>query len=467
MLPNIKVIKAGACTTIQDLGRIGYQKFGIPVAGVMDEFSASIANFLVGNKKEEAVLELTYLGPTLLFQEDMLISITGADVSPKINNIPAALWESITVKKGDTLSFGSVKSGVRAYIAFAGSIDVPVVNGSKSTLMKSKIGGFQGRMLQNGDELAVQVRENAQPKKLPTQYIPSYPHTNDIFVCLGPQDDYFTEQGIADFFHTEYHITANADRMGIRLDGAAIAHKEKADIISDAAVMGSIQVPADGKPIVLMADRQTTGGYTKIGTVIKEDIIKLAQMGPKDTIRFHHISLEDAQKKYHAFYQHLEKIRCSIQTEQAIPECSTSSAHTIIDSVLPALMQGNSSVRKFKVTIDGITHIVAVEELTQTAAATIAGTQDDTAINAKEKITMPIAGTIAKIAVKKGERVKAGSLLFVFEAMKMENEVCAPCDGTIGSVYKTAGEAADADELVLVIRAEGLIPRRLRRNEGY
>ncbi|MGP1431380.1 MAG: biotin-dependent carboxyltransferase family protein [Treponema sp.] len=310
---SIKVIRPGVCTTIQDLGRIGYQKFGIPVAGVMDEFAASVANFLVGNERNEAVLEITYLGPTLAFQKEMLIGIAGADVSPKLNGTPVPVWESFTVTKDDVLSFGSVKSGVRAYIAFAGSIDVPPVNGSKSTLMKSKIGGFQGRMLQAGDELAICVRHGSVPQRLPARFIPVYPHSNDISVCLGPQDDYFTEQGIADFFRQPYTITANADRMGIRLDGAAVAHKTKADIISDAAVIGSIQVPADGKPIILMADRQTTGGYAKIGTVIKEDIIKLAQMASKDTVQFCRISMEDAQQKYRAFYQKLEEIQKTLQ----------------------------------------------------------------------------------------------------------------------------------------------------------
>ena len=310
---SIKVIRPGACTTIQDLGRIGYQKFGIPVAGVMDEFAASVANFLVGNERNEAVLEITYLGPTLAFQEEMLIGIAGADVSPKLNGVPVPVWESFAVKKDDVLSFGSVKSGVRAYIAFAGSIDVPPVNGSKSTLMKSKIGGFQGRMLQAGDELAICVRHGSVPQRLPARFMPVYPHSNDISVCLGPQDDYFTEQGIADFFRQPYTITANADRMGIRLDGAAVAHKTKADIISDAAVIGSIQVPADGKPIILMADRQTTGGYAKIGTVIKEDIIKLAQMASKDTVQFRRISMEDAQQKYRAFYEKLEEIQKALQ----------------------------------------------------------------------------------------------------------------------------------------------------------
>ena len=419
---SIKVIRPGACTTIQDLGRIGYQKFGIPVAGVMDEFAASVANFLVGNERNEAVLEITYLGPTLAFQEEMLIGIAGADVSPKLNGVPVPVWESFTVKKDDVLSFGSVKSGVRAYIAFAGSIDVPPVNGSKSTLMKSKIGGFQGRMLQAGDELAICVRHGSVPQRLPARFIPVYPHSNDISVCLGPQDDYFTEQGIADFFRQPYTITANADRMGIRLDGAAVAHKTKADIISDAAVIGSIQVPADGKPIILMADRQTTGGYAKIGTVIKEDIIKLAQMASKDTVQFRRISMEDAQQKYRAFYQKLEEIQKALQDSANIGAKSNTA-----DTVETASSRGAGSVP---------------------SGAQSTGTATNTAA-VKETICLPVPGTLSKIAVKTGDTVNEGDLLFTFEAMKMENDMTAPCSGTVGRIYKTVGDSSDTGEPVL------------------
>ena len=422
---SIKVIRPGACTTIQDLGRIGYQKFGIPVAGVMDEFAASVANFLVGNERNEAVLEITYLGPTLAFQEEMLIGIAGADVSPKLNGAPVPVWESFLVKKDDVLSFGSVKSGVRAYIAFAGAIDVPLVNGSKSTLMKSKIGGFQGRMLQAGDELSICVRQGAVPQRLPAPFIPVYPHSNDISVCLGPQDDYFTEQGIADFFRQPYTITANADRMGIRLDGVAVAHTAKADIISDAAVIGSIQVPADGKPIILMADRQTTGGYAKIGTVIKEDIIKLAQMASKDTVQFRRISMEEAQQKYRAFYEKLEEIRqrlhalCSTGANCCTAGCT--------DAVAKAAAGSN-----------GAAPVGAQSTGTATSTASV-----------KETICLPVPGSISKIAVKTGDAVKEGDLLFTFEALKMENDMTAPCFGTVGRIYKTAGDSSDTGEPVL------------------
>ncbi len=312
MCGSVKVLKGGVCTTVQDLGRIGFQKFGMPVAGVMDEFAASVANFLAGNDRGEAVLEVSYFGLSLEFQEAMMVGIAGADLGAKLNGTACGNWRSIHVQKGDVLNFSSLRSGARCYAAFAGSIDVPFVSGSRSTLMKSKIGGLDGRMLQAGDVLSVHVRTGEKERRLADEFIPKYAHSAELSVCLGPQDDYFTEKGIRTFFETPYYITARASRMGICLDGEKIEHKERADIISDAVVIGSIQVPADGKPIVLMADRQTTGGYPKIATVIKADIGKLAQMGLKDCVQFRRISVEDAQKEYRLFYHRLEEIRQSL-----------------------------------------------------------------------------------------------------------------------------------------------------------
>lgn len=302
-MSNIKVVMGGILTTVQDYGRIGYQKFGISVAGVMDEYSYAMANALVGNKKGEAVLEATYFGPILKFEEDIVVAITGANMSPKVDNQPVNMYESILVKAGSTLSFGKLLSGVRTYIAFGGEIDVPVVNGSKSTLLKSKMGGFEGRGLKPKDELTIKVNKKAEAgRKLPEKYIPSLNKFNVIRVVLGPQDDYFTEEGINTLFRSGgYTLTKDMDRMGMRLNGEALESKDGADIISDGAVMGSIQVPSNGLPIILMADRQTTGGYTKVGTVIREDLPKLAQMAALNKLCFERISLEESQKKYKAY----------------------------------------------------------------------------------------------------------------------------------------------------------------------
>ena len=296
-MSSIDVINGGILTTIQDSGRYGYQELGIPTSGVMDDYNYRLANILVGNKLDEAVFEMTFFGPTLKFNENLIIAITGSNMNPKINGELAPMYETIKVKKGDTLQFGKVNEGIRSYLAFGGSIDVPVVNGSKSTHIKTKMGGIEGRALKAKDEINIKKSKEKTMRKIPEKYIPKISHCNILRIVLGPQDDYFTEKGIHDLFRSGgYQVTKDFDRMGIRLKGTAIEHKETADIISDGTTFGSIQVPANGQPIILVADRQTTGGYTKIGNVITADLHKLAQMTFLDKVLFQEIKIEEAQK---------------------------------------------------------------------------------------------------------------------------------------------------------------------------
>ncbi|MFR8926674.1 5-oxoprolinase subunit C family protein [Peptoniphilus senegalensis] len=296
-MSSIDVINGGILTTIQDSGRYGYQELGIPTSGAMDDYNFRLANILVGNKLDEAVLEMTYFGPTLKFNEDLTLAITGSDMSPKINGQAIPMFETIKVKAGDTLQFGKVNEGIRSYLAFGGSIDVPMVNGSKSTHIKTKMGGIDGRALKAKDTLNIKKSREKTMRRIPEKYLPKFSHCNILRVVLGPQDDYFTEKGIHDLFRSGgYQVTKDFDRMGIRLKGTEIEHKETADIISDGTNFGSIQVPANGQPIILVADRQTTGGYTKIGNVITPDLPKLAQMTFLDKVLFQKVTIEEAQK---------------------------------------------------------------------------------------------------------------------------------------------------------------------------
>lgn len=296
-MSSIDVMNGGILTTIQDSGRYGYQELGIPTSGVMDDYNYRLANILVGNNLDEAVLEMTYFGPTLKFNEDLTLAITGSDMNPKINGAAAPMFETIKVKAGDTLQFGKVNEGVRGYIAFGGSIDVPLVNGSKSTHIKTKMGGMSGRALKAKDTLDIKKSKEKTMRRIPEKYLPKFNHCNVLRVVLGPQDDYFTEKGIHDLCRSGgYQVTKDFDRMGIRLKGTAIEHKETADIISDGTNFGSIQVPANGQPIILVADRQTTGGYTKIANVITPDLPKLAQVSFLDKILFQEVTIEEAQK---------------------------------------------------------------------------------------------------------------------------------------------------------------------------
>lgn len=314
-MAKISVLQGGMLTTIQDRGRVGYQQYGIPTSGAMDEYSYELANALVGNPRGEAVLEITYMGPILQFEEDVVLAITGANLSPMVDGLPLSMYESHRMKAGSTLSFGRVMEGVRAYVAFGGELDVPVISGSKSTFVKSKIGGYEGRALKAGDALSLKINPLATSGKvLSERFIPRFDKSVEIRALLGPQDEYFTEKGIQSFFNEKgYLLSKHVDRMGIRLEGEAIEHKDGADIVSDATVLGNVQVPSDGLPIILMADRQTTGGYTKIATVIREDIAKLAQLGPGDRIIFREISLDEAQKRYREFEERLQRVFQSLR----------------------------------------------------------------------------------------------------------------------------------------------------------
>ena len=284
----IRVIKSGIMTTVQDAGRWGYQAFGITVAGAMDMKAYKVANLLVGNELTDAALEMTVLGGEYEFTSDCLVAITGADMNATLNDLPVANWSSFKVAAGDILRLGFVVTGCRAYLAVSGGLDVPVVLGSRSTHTRSKIGGYQGRTLQNGDELQILPRRSSHCSSinLPKDFVPNYPNEIAVRVILGAQQEAFTVDGIKTLFSGEYTITADADRMGYRLEGAKVEHVDSADIVSDALSAGAIQVPAHGMPIIMMADRQTTGGYTKIGAVIGADLGVLAQAKPGDKVRF-------------------------------------------------------------------------------------------------------------------------------------------------------------------------------------
>ncbi len=321
---GIRILKGGMLTTVQDLGRTGYQSQGISVSGVMDVRSFKLANLLLDNPENEAVLEITLIGPTLEFTSASIISITGGDFSPTINDEPVEMYKAIYVNKGDVLKFGSARTGSRGYIAFGSYLDIPVVMGSRSTNLKSGQGGFKGRKLEAGDYIGFRKKCQYLPFFLSRKLKPEPFDQQEavLRVVMGPQDDKFSKQGIETFLNSEYVVTGEFDRMGCRMDGAFIAPKETSDIISDGIVFGSIQVPSHGKPIVLLADRQTTGGYAKIATVVSVDIPKLVQRKPDHKIRFSAVSVEEAQKLYLEEINELEKLRDSIHVPcKEVLEC--------------------------------------------------------------------------------------------------------------------------------------------------
>jgi antagonist of KipI len=294
------VIKPGLLTTIQDLGRKGYQKYGLAVSGAVDHYAHRMANILVGNQENAATLEVTLIGPTLHVNENRIIAITGADLTPYVNNTPVPLWHSFTVNKGDTLSFKGYRSGCRAYIAVAGGIKVEDTLGSKSTDLISGVGGYFGRGLVKSDMIhAYEWRPYKKYflRRLSPELVPTYSKKVNLRIILGPQDDAFTKNGIDTLLSAEYSVTKDADRMACRLDGPKIEHKIGADILSEGMFMGAIQVPKSGKPILFQAGRPSVGGYTKVGGVITVDLPKVAQLKPSDSVTFEQVTLQEAQER--------------------------------------------------------------------------------------------------------------------------------------------------------------------------
>lgn len=314
-----EVLDGGFLTTVQDLGRYGYQQFGMPPSGAMDAFSLTVANVLVGNPSDAAGLEVTYTGPRLRALRSILVAVTGADFSPRINGRAVHQWESLQMNEGDILEFGLPSTGSRCYIAVCGGISVPKVMGSRSTYARGKVGGLGGRRLVAGDRIPAFIPPGEAHTRVGSgRFVP--PHLRPtcagellVRAVPGPQDDYFTERGLETFFGEAYRVTEQADRMGLRLKGPQLQHRGKTDIISDGIPAGAVQVPGDGQPIVMLADRQTTGGYPKIATVIGADLHLLGQARPGDTVRFKRVTVEEAREAWRAHVETLRLIGQSIK----------------------------------------------------------------------------------------------------------------------------------------------------------
>lgn len=307
-------------TTVQDLGRCGYMASGFQQSGAMDRFAAEAANLLVDNSEKDGVLEMTMLGVKVYFDEDNVIAITGAEFTPTVTDFETGevtelpMNRAIRIKKGDVLDCGSAKSGLRGYLAVAGGFDIAPVMGSMSTNLKCKTGGFEGRKLMAGDVIPLHHPQGWLFSMVGRVYEPKKraDGTVTIHVIPGPQDDYFSDKGKNTFYSEVYSVTADSDRMGIKLDGAPVESIDGVDIISDGIVAGSVQIPSAGKPIIMMADRQTTGGYAKIATVITSDLPLLAQLRPGGTLRFKKVDLQYAVKRIKADKKALKKLQTNI-----------------------------------------------------------------------------------------------------------------------------------------------------------
>jgi biotin-dependent carboxylase-like uncharacterized protein len=292
----IRILDPGPQTTVQDLGRVGQLRYGIPPSGPMDVQSFVIANRLVGNADGAAGLEATLMGPRFTVEVACAVAVTGAEAPVTINGKEAEPWTTLALSPGDTVRVAAARAGVRVYVAFSGGLDVPPVLGSRATYLRGRLGGLEGRSLKRDDGLRLLPAPRPARRRLAPAELPTFETETEVRVVLGPQADRFTTEGLATFLGGPYEMLPQSDRMGARLKGARIAHVHGHDIISDGIALGSIQVPGDGQPIVLLVDRQSTGGYTKIATVGSFDIGRLGQVKPGQRVRFRAVDVAEAHR---------------------------------------------------------------------------------------------------------------------------------------------------------------------------
>jgi antagonist of KipI len=318
-------------STLQDRGRYGFQHLGVPVSGAMDFFSHRIANILVDNDADEATLEITLLGPRLRFDDEALIALCGADLSPAIDGIPVPEGKPVRVRAGAVLDFGACVAGCRACLAIHGGFDVPVVMGSRSTYETAGLGGLHGRALRQHDVLpvgpakaspypglALELAGSSQPFCAPkwsvNQHIEKLGRSPQIVrIVAGRHWDAFPAAARTALTDSGFRVAADSNRMGCRLEGPGILADGALEILSEAVTFGTIQIPASGQPIVLMADRQTVGGYPKIAEVIGVDLHLLAQLRPGDQLRFELVSLAQAQALWLKREQEIITIRAAVE----------------------------------------------------------------------------------------------------------------------------------------------------------
>jgi antagonist of KipI len=328
---TLRIAGAGLQTTVQDLGRPDHQRDGVPGGGAMDRSALRVGNALVGNDDGAAALEATLIGPAIAFDDPTLIAITGGNLDPTIDGEPAPMWRAMCVPRGATLRFGRPKVGCRAYVAIAGGVDVPLIFGSRSTYLRAQFGGHEGRALRVSDVL--RIREPAPIAEQIAALVRAghdegavavaswsaghtlrmrYSSEAVVRLIAGAHAELLAAPSRTKLFSASFNVSSSSDRMGYRLEGVELPLRNPVELLSEGVAFGTMQLPPDGMPIILMADRQTTGGYPRIGEVASVDLPLIAQLKPGDRLRFRPVSVDEAQQAYLLHEQDLAQARLAI-----------------------------------------------------------------------------------------------------------------------------------------------------------
>jgi antagonist of KipI len=489
----VSVVEGGLQTTVQDLGRRGLMRFGVAPGGALDRAALVLGNRLVGNPPEAAALEITLIGPRLRVSGSVVAALTGADLGATRDGWALPTWEPFRLGDGDEVSFRPAAdgtTGARAYLCVGGGFAVDLVMGSRATDLFGGFGGWHGRPLRAGDALPV-----GEPSGEPDDLLrlglvvppPVYDREAPIRVVLGPQAERFTEEGIATFLAGPYTVTPRSDRTGLRLDGPTVAHARGADLISEGIGHGAIQIPGDGRPIVLLAARQTIGGYPKIATAIGADLDRLGQRRPGDPVRFEAVDVATARALTLAAREGLS--RAVVATApRAVPGPDVSSkpgrgrpggeaGDTSADAWDPAAIARlterlrDAGVTSFRLEIAGLglrlelTREGAVGATGSHAAEAPAAGTDGSAAG-DEVVTAPVLGVFYRrrtpdgpLLAEEGQEVEAGQRLGLLEVMKTYHEVTAPRAGRVAVFLVEDGAFVEYGEPIVRLAPSGRAER--------
>ncbi|MFN8473673.1 MAG: 5-oxoprolinase/urea amidolyase family protein [Anaerolineae bacterium] len=462
----LHVIEPGFQTTVQDLGRPGLAEQGISPAGAMDAVALRLGNLIVGNPPDAAALEITLTGPTLRFDADAVVALAGAPFDAHVEqergatraaSIPLPRWRAVHVPAGGTLRIGPARAGMRAYLCVAGGIAIEPTLGSRATHLMTGLGGLDGRALRAGDDLP--IGKPSRPiaeltgRRLRRALWPTYPQEAVARVILGPQADRFTEEAVATFLGERYRVEMDSNRMGVRLAGPRLTHTRGADLLSEGIGLGAIQVPNSGQPIILLVERQTTGGYTKIATVISADIGVIGQARPGSWLRFREVSMDEA-------------VAARRTQEELVSESSIERGEAWGPTEVAAVIEAfaASGLGEMRLKAGGVRLLLRRETEAAKSHEDKASADGDghaPAPPGQVEITAPLLGVFytapapdAPPYVRPGDLVEKDAIVGLIDVMKTLHQVRAPRAGRVTAVLVESGALVEYGQALMTLEDE-------------